>query len=575
MVSNDRWTQKELECAVYDVMVNSVSIRKAARQWKMPRTTLSRYVHNWKETLCSVVPKKREREEDSASETQLFNEMPCPKKRIMGHPTTLTAQEEKWLVHEALDMAARNLPADTQTLVAMGNAILRLRKGADLRDTPAVGLGWAYNLRDRHPELALRVGERFGEDRERQSTPEAILPHIDCLETIFRSFDFWMHPDRVWNADETGLQLGRNKGRTKFYARRGARCVHVRASTDTRRVSLLFAFNAAGVKSPTTFILPGRHVSDGFWDSMQQLREYDWACVTEKKGFVTEVTFLAWLKLFVKFLNDHVRKENPHQVHLLILDQCPVHSSLEILQCAARNDLILYALPPHTTHITQPADVGMFGPLKVAYAKEEMTQQRSFEEQYLRAVQQWDGKPDTRPQRRELTMNDVPLLLAPALASSFTSANMASAFKETGIYPFSREIILSKVTNRQEEVDNKEEDVLTGKTFLDLSAGDMVNLPDWSITNAGCTVWKKGKRKRSVPYAGMMSLRERLEQMNRTTMEEEDCAAISIRKAEMRAELKRKKEKEKAKRLRDRLANRLIVRIPLRSHDQTTGNEQK
>jgi hypothetical protein len=34
-------------------------------------------------------------------------------------------------------------------------------------------------------------------------------------------------------------------------------------------------------------------------------------------------------------------------------------------------NIVLYYLPPHTTHVTQPVDVGLFGPLKAAFRKHE------------------------------------------------------------------------------------------------------------------------------------------------------------------------------------------------------------
>lgn len=558
------WTQAELECAVHDVVVNRMPIRKAGRQWNIPFETLRRYVAEWRETADAPVARKRERE-DASPPTQLFMELPPPKKRIVGHPTTLTEQEEKWLVNEVLELGSGTLPADAKTLVEMGNAVLRQRRGGQLRDAPTVGLAWAYNFKIRYPELSLRVGERFGSDRERQSTPEALTPYIDCLEETIRAYELWQHPERIWNCDETGLQMGRNGARTKFFARRGVRSVHVRATTDTRRVSLLFAFNAAGVRSPTTFIVPGARIPTAFWDGVDKLRDYECACVPEKKGYVTKKSFLSWLQLFVKFLNSRVRQGSVHDAHLLIYDQCSVHISTDIFKCALDNDIILFALPPHTTHITQPADVGMFSPLKKAYAEAEMREQRSRQETYLQQMKQWDGKPENRPQRRELAINDVPALLAPALQKSFSVANIIAAFRETGIHPFSRDMILAKaITSEVEKSDEPEENVLTGTTILEIAPVSGAPEDHIRFSNDGRTAWRQGKRKRDVPYAGMLTLQEHKEALNRQDMETEDVGSHKVRKNELAAERKRSKEEAKSHREKERLADHLIVRIPPR-----------
>jgi hypothetical protein len=45
------------------------------------------------------------------------------------------------------------------------------------------------------------------------------------------------------------------------------------------------------------------------------------------------------------------------------------HASLELIEHAMKNNVILYELPSHTTHRLQPCDVGVFGPLKREWNK--------------------------------------------------------------------------------------------------------------------------------------------------------------------------------------------------------------
>jgi hypothetical protein len=37
---------------------------------------------------------------------------------------------------------------------------------------------------------------------------------------------------------------------------------------------------------------------------------------------------------------------------------------------AKKHNVVLFVLPPYTSHLTQPLDVGAFGPLKSMYSKE-------------------------------------------------------------------------------------------------------------------------------------------------------------------------------------------------------------
>ena len=48
----------------------------------------------------------------------------------------------------------------------------------------------------------------------------------------------------------------------------------------------------------------------------------------------------------------------------LLLDGHDSHIDLYTSKFARDKDILLYAFPPHTSHITQPLDIGIFSPLK-------------------------------------------------------------------------------------------------------------------------------------------------------------------------------------------------------------------
>ena len=99
----------------------------------------------------------------------------------------------------------------------------------------------------------------------------------------------------------------------------------------------MFAVNAAGDRTPIALILPLGSTTRAMWKSIEALIEPQWAAVCEKKGFITKVSFYDGLKLFVQYVNENVRPHNPKEEHLLILDYTDSHN------------ILLYALPPHTT----------------------------------------------------------------------------------------------------------------------------------------------------------------------------------------------------------------------------------
>ena len=78
-------------------------------------------------------------------------------------------------------------------------------------------------------------------------------------------------------------------------------------------------------------------------------------------GWFDQELFLLWFhKLFLM----SVPKVRPL---LLIMDGHSSHYSPDFIRIAAKEQILIFVLPLHTTHLTQPLDKGCFGPLKTAW----------------------------------------------------------------------------------------------------------------------------------------------------------------------------------------------------------------
>ena len=55
------------------------------------------------------------------------------------------------------------------------------------------------------------------------------------------------------------------------------------------------------------------------------------------------------------------------RTRVLIVDGHDSHVTIEFIRFCVESSIRLYCLPPHTTHLLQPLDVGLFGPLQHAY----------------------------------------------------------------------------------------------------------------------------------------------------------------------------------------------------------------
>ena len=71
-------------------------------------------------------------------------------------------------------------------------------------------------------------------------------------------------------------------------------------------------------------------------------------------------------ELFEKWFSRHfLHYAPPARPLLVMLDGHSSHYSPTAVRMAAEEGVVLFALPPNTTHISQPLDKGVFGPLKV------------------------------------------------------------------------------------------------------------------------------------------------------------------------------------------------------------------
>ena len=73
--------------------------------------------------------------------------------------------------------------------------------------------------------------------------------------------------------------------------------------------------------------------------------------------------------LFGHLFDHFLKYAPPIRPLLLLLDGHLSHYCPSMIHQAAEHKVILFVLPPNTTHLTQPLDKGIFGPLKTEWRK--------------------------------------------------------------------------------------------------------------------------------------------------------------------------------------------------------------
>ena len=107
---------------------------------------------------------------------------------------------------------------------------------------------------------------------------------------------------------------------------------------------------------------------------------------------------------------------------MLVLDGHSTHYQPELIKYAREYEVILFCLPPHTTHKSQPLDASVFKPLK-----------SHWHEACHTFVEQNPGK--------SITKYNFSKLLNTAWGKTMSPNIISSGFKRTGIYPFNPDAI--------------------------------------------------------------------------------------------------------------------------------------
>ncbi|MBS0032909.1 MAG: hypothetical protein KFE23_02420 [Candidatus Baumannia cicadellinicola] len=154
--------------------------------------------------------------------------------------------------------------------------------------------------------------------------------------------------------DETGVTTVQTSDRV--VARRGARQVGGIVSAERGSlVTVACAISATGNSIPPFFVFPRVHFKDHFI----AYGPPGSAGSSNKSGWIQEEDFALFLKHFHKHTKSSI--ENPC---LLLLDNPGSHLSIDGLNFAKDNGIIMLSFPPHCSHKLQPLDKSVYGPLK-------------------------------------------------------------------------------------------------------------------------------------------------------------------------------------------------------------------
>ena len=374
--------------ALNAVTKEGISIREAAIKFGVPKSTLG----------------------DRASGRVLSGATSGPK-------TYLDSSEEDELVQFLIGCAEIGYPKSRKQVLALVKRLL-VKKGI----TAAVTSGWWESFCSRHPNLTLRAPAPLSKARAAASDPTALDRYFDLLEDVLEKNDLLGEACQIFNMDETGMPL--DAPHVKIVAQKGDRNPIAPSSGDKTQVTVVACVSASGSFIPPMVILDRKTLPARFTVGEVPGTAYGMSA----KGWIDQDLFNGW---FTGHFLKHVPFVRPI---LLLLDGHSSHYCPDTVRLAAKERVIIFALPPNTTHLTQPLDKGCFGPLK-EYWKEECHNYMS-------------SNPGMVVNRFVFSK-----LLSRAWNKAMSIKNIMGGFKVCGIYPVDRNAL--RIPQRRKHIAEK------------------------------------------------------------------------------------------------------------------------
>ena len=261
--------------------------------------------------------------------------------------------------------------------------------------------------------LSLRKGKIYecNRDADRdKSTLEAFYEEVKRVVEIFE-----LTPEDIWNCDETGV-TAQGKSAGKVLSEKGSKVAGSKRSNNRENLSMLVTINAAGRSLPPLYIFKGKRLDKQWIHGAPEGSRFTYS----DSSFINSDIFLEWLKHFI-VLTPRNRKQ------ILFFDGHRSHVTEEAINFARENNVELFQLPSHTSHVTQPLDVSVFGVFK------------QFWEQVLLNYSLTHG--GEQPRKADLVG-----LTAQPLQAALSQHNISQAFAGAGIWPVDCSRALERLT---------------------------------------------------------------------------------------------------------------------------------
>jgi len=215
-----KWSEEAMKAAVAAVQYGSMSERKAAATYYVPRCTLQQRVSG-----------KRDNK---------------PK---LGRKPAFQTDDENKLVDFACNRAQMGVGFGKRQFMKYAADLAKKRQIKFRKGTPSEK--WWRLFKKRHQHFVQQKPKGTATVQHKLMKKDYIMKYFQELKKEISQHG--LPPTQIWNMDETGIQLEHRP--KKIVARRGSRYLHARTSGSRELITVIADCNASGTSIPPHLIV--------------------------------------------------------------------------------------------------------------------------------------------------------------------------------------------------------------------------------------------------------------------------------------------------------------------------------
>lgn len=229
-------------------------------------------------------------------------------------------------------------------------------------DIDNLGESWVTAFLRRHPDIKSKFVSMRDRKRVVAQTPEIFLYWFYLFKEQVEKYS--VAEEDIYNLDEKGVMIGMGN-KIRVILSKYKKNPYSTHSGNREWVTSTECCSLAGRKLGSWTIFKGKVQQKQWAETMRRIKEKDWHIATSVNGWTDNELGMEYLEQHF-----HPQTKETHSTkgyRILIVDGHDSHVSIKAIKFCITHKIVLLCLPPHSTHLLQPLDVGVFSPLSVYY----------------------------------------------------------------------------------------------------------------------------------------------------------------------------------------------------------------